>query len=430
MVTKVTRGMESTHLSTWGTLELREIVDRIREKNQGKTENVLTISAQHGLVSQTEFFNKSVASKNLDGYYYLEFGDFAYNKSYSDGYPYGAIKRLERYGNGVLSTLYHCFRPKEEIINSNYLKFYFDSNLWHDKMHSIAPEGGRSHGLLNVGVDDFFGISLTIPPLPEQRKIAAILSSVDDAISKTEVIIMQTEQVKQGLMQQLLMKGIGHTTFKQTEIGEIPVDWTLMTLGDIGELRSGSTPSRAKQDVYFSNGSIPWVKTLDLNNSVIYSTQENITKVALKETSCKIIPKGSVLVAMYGGFNQIGRTGLLGIDATINQALTAIEIDTNKVLADYVLHWLNFMVKYWENFAASSRKDPNITKSDVRRFPIAIPSLAEQVKVSSIISSVENNITIESTKLNRLKAVKQGLMTVLLSGKVRVNTDENAEVAV
>jgi type I restriction enzyme, S subunit len=187
----------------WEIRKLNQVSTRITEKNKGKTDRVLTISGLHGLVSQTEYFNKSVASKNIDGYYYLKKGDFAYNKSYSDGYPLGAIKMLERYPDGVVSTLYICFRINENMCK-DYFRYYFESNLWNSEVSAIAPEGGRSHGLLNVGVNDFFNIFIPIPPIEEQYKISSIIRSVENKEKLELEKLEKLKTIKMGLMQVLL----------------------------------------------------------------------------------------------------------------------------------------------------------------------------------------------------------------------------------
>ena len=171
-----------------------------------------------------------------------------------------------------------------------------------------------------------------------------------------------------------------------------PSLWKLTTIGDVAKLGSGSTPSRAKQSEYYDGGIIPWVKTGDLNNGLILKTDECITQKALDESSCRVYPAGTLLVAMYGGFKQIGRTGLLGRDAAINQALTSIDLDLTMACATYVQHWLNFKVDHWQRLAGSSRKDPNITKSEVAVFPLLLPPLSEQVAISNVLSQWDRGI--------------------------------------
>ena len=199
----------------------------------------------------------------------------------------------------------------------------------------------------------------------------------------------------------------------------IPQGWYESTVGDVGKIKSGSTPLRAKSDDYFLNGSIPWVKTMDLNNGEIVTTDEKITELALRETSCPLLEPGTVLVAMYGGFNQIGRTGLLTFRGTINQALSAIIVDEAQVLPKYLLYWLNSNVQKWRSFAASSRKDPNITRNDVSGFPIWIPPLPEQRQIAAILGTWDEAIRLTADLIAAKQQRKKGLMQRLLSGEVR-----------
>ena len=188
----------------WQEKTLGELSNRIINKNKENNLNVLTISAQNGLVSQLEFFNKSVSAKDVTGYYLLSRNDFAYNKSYSNGYPMGAIKRLNRYEKGVVSTLYICFRNKPSFDNS-FAEQYFETGLQNIELEKVAQEGARNHGLLNIGVLDFFKIELTIPSLPEQQKIATFLSSIDEKISHSSAQIEKMEDWKKGLLQQMFV---------------------------------------------------------------------------------------------------------------------------------------------------------------------------------------------------------------------------------
>ncbi|EHB8449418.1 TPA: restriction endonuclease subunit S [Escherichia coli] len=200
--------------------------------------------------------------------------------------------------------------------------------------------------------------------------------------------------------------------------------WRHVKLSDIAKIKSGSTPLRAEGERYFSTAGTPWVKTLDLNNGEIISTDEKITDTALLETSCSVFPVGTVLVAMYGGFNQIGRTGLLTIPAAINQALSGLILDRDKAEPAYILNYLNGNVKLWKKFAASSRKDPNITRDDVCGFPVLLPPLAEQKKIAKILSTWDNAISVTEKLLANSQQQKKALMQQLLTGKKRL-LDEN-----
>ena len=162
------------------------MVERITRKNQDLVSELpLTISAQYGLIDQNEFFDKRVASKDVSGYYLIKKGEFAYNKSTSTDAPWGAIKRLDRYENGVLSTLYIVFAIKDkDTIDSDFLVSYYSTNLWHKGIHEIAAEGARNHGLLNIAPSDFFQTKLMIPKnIEEQKKIGDYLLSLDNLIT-------------------------------------------------------------------------------------------------------------------------------------------------------------------------------------------------------------------------------------------------------
>src|SRR4051794_29453783 len=172
---------------------------------------------------------------------------------------------------------------------------------------------------------------------------------------------------------------------------------------------------------YFQGGHIPWVKTLDLNNSHIRSTDELVTDAALSETSLQIYPTGSVLVAMYGGYNQIGRTGLLTVPATVNQALTAICPDPRKLSSGYLLRVLNGRVGYWKSVASSSRRDPNITGKDVADFPLAIPPIAEQEAIAGALNDADAFIESIEQLLTKKRQIKQGAMQELLTGNKRLS---------
>ncbi|WP_284880182.1 restriction endonuclease subunit S [Acinetobacter variabilis] len=206
---------------------------------------------------------------------------------------------------------------------------------------------------------------------------------------------------------------------------EFDGDWLFSKIGETFKVTSGSTPLRS-DNRFFENADIAWVKTTDLNNGLIEKTEEKISQIALKETSIKILPKGTVFVAMYGGFNQIGRTGLLVDEAACNQALSAI-YPNEKIESYFLLTFLNHKVDEWKNFAASSRKDPNITKSDVLAFPLTYPSKEEQTKIASFLSSVDEKISQLTQKHQLLSQYKQGMMQKLFSQQIRFKADEGSE---
>ena len=186
------------------TYKMSDFSSRIATKNKdSKCSLVLTIAAQYGLVNQESFFNKSVASENLTGYYLLHKGEFAYNRSYSAGYDWGTVKRLDNYDEGVLSTLYICFKINETIVDSDYLAYYFESTKWHRGLSDIAGEGARNHGLLNVSMADYFNTKHRFPVIEEQKTIAKILNAITEKERKATMLGECYQKQKQYLLCQM-----------------------------------------------------------------------------------------------------------------------------------------------------------------------------------------------------------------------------------
>ena len=169
----------------WEQRKLSSIVERVTRKNTDLQSTLpLTISAQYGLVDQVTYFNNRVASQNICSYYLVKKGEFAYNKSSSDGYPFGAVKRLDLYEMGVLSTLYIIFALKDMSVDSDFLATYYDTDNWHKQVSERAAEGARNHGLLNISAEDFLDTALKIPSdVREQQLVGAYLKKFDNLIT-------------------------------------------------------------------------------------------------------------------------------------------------------------------------------------------------------------------------------------------------------
>ena len=191
----------------WEQRKLGEVAMRVTRKNKNLESTLpLTISAQLGLVDQISYFDKRIASSNLTNYILLNRGEFAYNKSYSNGYPFGAVKRLNRYDKGVIPSLYIAFMPNTIFINSDFMEMYFETSLWHKEVSARASEGARNHGLLNISPSDFMDIYMKIPEkIEEQKKIAKFLEDFDSLIALHQRKLEHLELMKKGLLQQMFV---------------------------------------------------------------------------------------------------------------------------------------------------------------------------------------------------------------------------------
>ena len=200
--------MFTTSTFSWEQRKLGELVDRVVRKNTNNESTLpLTISAQYGLVDQITYFNNRVASRDVSNYYLVLNGEFAYNKSTSDGYPFGAVKRLDLYEKGVLSTLYIVFAPKkEQQIDSDYLTVFFDTDRWHKGVAERAAEGARNHGLLNISAEDFFDIDLSVPKdIVEQKQIGAFIRQLDNLITLHQRELEKLQNIKKSMLEKMFV---------------------------------------------------------------------------------------------------------------------------------------------------------------------------------------------------------------------------------
>ena len=189
----------------WKRVRLCDVVERVSTRNKtNECTRVLTIAAQYGLIDQQEFFNKQIASSDLTTYYLLHRGDFAYNKSYSSDYPWGAVKRLDNYDEGVLSSLYICFCPNHSI-DSDFLRHYFESTKWYRGISEISGEGARNHGLLNMSVDDYFNTMHRFPSIEEQTCISHVLNTFDRKVLIEESILEKLRRQKSYLLNNMFI---------------------------------------------------------------------------------------------------------------------------------------------------------------------------------------------------------------------------------
>ncbi|MFJ6460336.1 restriction endonuclease subunit S [Streptomyces sp. NPDC091387] len=198
----------------------------------------------------------------------------------------------------------------------------------------------------------------------------------------------------------------------------VPDGWSRETIASVGRVRSGATPNRAEQTRYFDGGTVPWVKTLDLNEEILSSTDECITTVAVAETSAKLVPAGTVLVAMYGGFGQIGRTARLEMAAATNQAVSAVLDLRSDVRPDFLHEVLKAGRPKWRRVAASSRKDPNITKRDVEGFDFPLPPPECQSRILSILATVRSGTDALDAEARAIHDLRSSLLAETFGGAV------------
>lgn len=328
-------------------------------------------------------------------------------------------------GEAAYSTDTYVLGTKENICPKFmyyvllFLKQYIDINYF------------QGSGLKHLQKKDFKHHEIIIPKSKdEQQRIADALSKLDDSLSQTQSLIDKYELIKRGLMQDLLTFGIDKKgnvrsekthKFKDSPLGRIPEEWECKLIKEIyTSIKSGITPSRSVSS-FFEHGLYPWAKTLDLNEGEIYKTDEYVSEFCMQNTSLKLQPKNSVLIAMYGGWIQIGRTSILKVESGINQAICALSSPRYDINSYYTLYYLQQNRLRWRKNAISTRKDPNITKKDVENFYISFPtSPKEQRMIVKTIQGINALNSKHSEQILSLINQKQGLLSDLITGKVRI----------
>ena len=290
--------------------------------------------------------------------------------------------------------------------------------------NDISQSVQGSTGLSNMDLKSLKGLHVPIPPLPEQRKIATVLSSVDDAIEKTQAIIDQVQVVKRGLMQELLTRGLParHTRFKQTKIGEMPDEWTVTALRDCASIGNGITPSTKRQE-YWDQGTISWLPTGKVNDRFIDSANVYVTDRAVRETSLRVLPIGTLLVAMIGQGKTRGKVARLAIEACINQNFAyVIPRDVSSWFLFYVLEHQYDALR---NSGRGSNQDA-LNCSIIKEFRVPLPSPDEQKKIAETLRALDRRLDFDRHNVKFLGHVKSALMSVLLTGELCVAPDAEA----
>lgn len=380
----------------WEEKKLSDFMTRLTRKNSNnESSRALTISSVDGLIDQGEFFKKQIASKDTSGYYLLKKGDFAYNKSYSVGYDYGSIKRLDRYEDGVVSTLYICMTLTSDT-NSDYLTQYFDSMKWNKSVSEISAEGARNHGLLNIPTESFFQTKhFLAPTLAEQQKIADFLSNVDSIITAETKILKTLQKKKKALMQKLFTQQL---RFKSEDGTNFPA-WEEKKLGDVCETYSGGTPKSGTAEYY--GGEIPFIRSGEISSN---KTELFLTEKGMENSSAKMVSKGDILYALYGA--NSGLCSISKIDGAINQAILCIKTNKNK---RFLCNYLQYQREYFYSTYLQGGQG-NLSGKLVESFIIPLPCIVEQQKIADCLSSLDSLIQTQQKVVTTWQQRKKALL--------------------
>lgn len=373
-------------------MRLDAFTKRVMRKNKSNQSRLpLTISAQYGLVDQITFFNKVVASTDLSNYYLLKKGEFAYNKSYSSDYPWGAIKRLDNYDQGALSSLYICFAPQDNVV-SDFILQYFESPKWHKGISEIAVEGARNHGLLNVAVQDFFHTYHYVPKdKKEQIKISKLLMLLDERIATQNKIIEDLKKLKSAIIENRY-----NQTEKQTA-----------SIADLGE--PFSVGNLAKDDL--TETGMPCVvygelfTTYGETISQIVSHTNKTTGMILSKKGDLLFPSSTTVDAM-----SLIAPSVINVDGVIlGGDMFGIHINHN-YNAQYLSYYFNHIAKRQLAKFAKGSTIIHLHYADIEKAKLLLPSLEEQNRMAKCLVALDKKVSVEQNLLSSLTCQKSYLL--------------------
>ena len=380
----------------WKAEMLSDFSERVTRKNTKNETNLpLTISSKDGLVDQISYFNKMVASKDISSYYLLKEGEYAYNKSYSVGYDFGSIKRLDRYPMGALSTLYICFALKRH--NSDFIRAYFDSLKWYREIYMISAEGARNHGLLNVPTEDFFQ---TIHYLPqdtrEQRKIANFIITLDRRIDAQQSLVKSLKKYKRGLLNKLF-SNINSNIYPTVYLSEVADFLQGLTYSPSDVSVSGYLVLRSSN---IQNGMLSFDDCVYVDKKVDESLQVKCDDV--------------IMCVRNGSKNLVGKTALIPPNMPMTTWGAFMMIIRSKLNDTYIFHYLNSQMFFSQVFKDTGTATINqITKGILNECRLPLPPETERIQISKMLSSFDAKIQNAEKCLATLVNLKKALLQQL-----------------
>ena len=394
----------------WEQCKLGDLFVRIVRKNTNNESSLpLTISAQDGLVDQITYFNNRVASRDVSNYYLVLNGEFAYNKSTSDGYPFGAVKRLDLYEKGVLSTLYIVFALKDlSKTDSDYIAVFFDTDRWHRGVAERAAEGARNHGLLNISADDFFDIDLLLPGnIDEQGKIGQFLKRIDNLITLHQRKYEKFVNIKKALLEKMFPQGdekVPRIRFKGFTDA-----WEHRKLGDIGKTYGGLS-GKAKED--FGHGDAKFVTYMNVFSNPVGDPA--MTEAIELDSRQNEIKKGDIFFTTSSETpDEVGMSSVW-MENMPNTYLNSFCFGYRPTLK-FDLYYLAYVLRSDSIrnkfiFLAQGISRYNISKNKVMEMSIPIPSMEEQVFLGKLFKNLDNLITLHQRQVEKLKNIKSALL--------------------
>jgi len=301
-------------------------------------------------------------------------------------------------------------------LSNKYFLFYFFLEATTRRQMAQKMEGATGRQRIPISVLKSWPISL--PPLPEQKKIAAVLLKIQRAIETQEKIIQSLRELKKSTMHFVFSHGLRGEKTKSTKIGEIPESWDIAILGEVADIGAGGTPSRGNPACW-QNGAIPWVKTGEINYCLIEKTEEHITQLGLENSAAKLLPVGTILLAMYGQGITRGKVARLGIRAATNQACATIRPDESTLKVSFLYHYLTWSYERLRSLSHGAQQ-ANLNAEIVAGFLVAIPAKTDQAQISAAMDALDRKVIAHESKKAVLQDLFKTTLNRLMTGEIRV----------
>ena len=376
----------------WKKVKLGEVAEKQHTKNTDDSiDRVYTNSAQNGIVEQTEFFDKEIANgNNLSGYYIVRQYDFVYNPRLSRTAPVGAMNINKNTGTGLVSPLYTVFRITNRCVINEFLEFLFKSTSWHGYMNEVANFGARSDRM-NIRDKDFFNLPLRLPSLPEQRKIASLLSLIDERIETQSAVIKDQEALKAALLCRLFDRTLRFPGFTD--------EWKEVRLGEVTcERNETNAPTLPLLSITVDKGIIPQTD----------SEKKDVSNA--DKSKYKRICSGDI------GYNTMrmwqGRSALSFVEGIVSPAYTIVtpQKGVSPLFLSYLIKRPRLIYEFWTHSQGLVEDTLNCKYKDFSQITIAIPSLPEQRKIAALLSAIDERLAVERAYAEQLKLQKAYLL--------------------
>lgn len=410
---------------TWKIVPLYTIMERVQEKN---IDNLITnvLSLSYGRIIKRNVENNfGLLPESFESYNIVEEGDIILRLTDLQNDKKSLRVGLSR-ETGIITSAYLTLRPKRSIdVLSEYLYWLLYT---YDTQKVFYGLGSGVRQQLNY--EELKNMPIPLPPYEVQNNISKVLKSFDELYYHLKIALNKKmgriEQYRLALITRTVTKGLNpDISMKPSEVEwlrEVPNHWKISKFKYIAQTSSGATPSSNKYEEYYEGGKIPWIRTMDIDDKFVTKAEVFITEAGIKETACRLYPAGTLLVAMYGGGGTIGKSGLLKINSTTNQAICAIQLRCDH--PEYYFYLLQFLRPNWMYYAEGSRRDPNINQQVVANMPVPVPPLKEQIEIASYLTmnleKIDNLYYKLQEQIKKLEEYRSALIKAVITGQIDI----------